>query len=235
MSTPTFVFFHVGGDTSLPEMLVASIHRTNPGAPVIHLSDFRTPRVPGVDGRMDFEGERGRIMRFRYECYAAAVERIEGVSILLDTDMLVVDRIDTRALFDARTEAVVCERFFSRDAPVNVDFRQMNMTEFAGMTLAQAWPFMGCFIATRSPRFMRALCDRYDTLQDKYKAWYGDQMALRAVISSGAFTIGMVSESEYACLVDARNPDRQLVAKAKILHFKGSAKGLMRPPDSQSI
>ena len=64
----------------------------------------------------------------------------------------------------------------------------------------------------------------YNELEDKYKHWYGDQTVLKKFAFDNPSLISIVSEKEYADLP----LNCTINQNAKILHFKGQLKPLMK-------
>jgi len=107
----------------------------------------------------------------------------------------------------------------------------MNMRENTGKTLDQAWPFLGCFIATRTDKWLSWIYQKMLRLEKKYQSWYGDQTALRVLAEQEIGITGTVSERDYAYLFDGNTREifKLLNNKQiKILHFKGNRKQYMQ-------
>ncbi len=226
MSDIEFRFFHVGRDSLLPDLLVRSIRLTNPGSRIVHLSDHITPGIRHVDEvhRVSCD-ENMMLSRARAYCDLPLNESIK--TIFLDTDMLVIGRIFAREF--QTSELTLCRRYFNRGSLVNVDFRGMGMTEYAGMTLDEAWPYLGCFMLAESIRPLKMIYDEMMSLPAKYLVWYGDQIALKRYAAANPEKVLEVSESVFGALPDGlmetRHNSRNV--EAKVLHFKGARKSLM--------
>ena len=209
------VFFHVGDDISYPQRMVKSVLRYNPDAYIVMCTDTDTPDVMGVSYRFDTEVDREEMLYGRIKAYARLAWEMEGPAIFLDTDMLVQGEIDpTTMLADA--EVAVCRRSFNCDSEFNIELRGLVFDEHKGKTMDQVYPYVFCALVTDGPKFWEDLLAIYDTLDPKYRKWYGDQEALRVYAKSNE--VATFPESIYGCLPEHKTDD------AKILHYKGAAR-----------
>jgi hypothetical protein len=223
-----FVFFHIGDNTELPAMLVASIKASNPLAAITQLTDLTSPIVPGVHTVHRYLIRRDALMMARADAYAR-LKPTGALRLFIDTDMLVVNEIHANH-FNEQLDIYLCRRHFDRNRPVNISFRDMSMQEYAGKTLDHVWPFLGCFIATRTDKWLSWVYKTMLGFEDKYQSWYGDQTALRMLAEKEARITGMVSEQNYAHLFDGNTSEIfKLIdkEKIKIFHFKGNRKQYM--------
>ena len=211
------VFFHVGDDISYPQRMVKSVLRYNPDAYIVMCTDTDTPDVMGVSYRFEIEIDRDEMLYSRIKAYARLAWEMEGEgpAIFLDTDMLVQGEIDpTTMLADA--EVAVCRRSFNCDSEFNIELRGLVFDEHKGKTMDQVYPYVFCALVTDGSKFWEDLLAIYDTLDPKYRKWYGDQEALRVYAKSNE--VATFPESIYGCLPEHKTDD------AKILHYKGAAR-----------
>ena len=211
------VFFHVGDDISYPQRMVKSVLRYNPDAYIVMCTDTDTPDVMGVSYRFEIEIDRDEMLYSRIKAYARLAWEMEGEgpAIFLDTDMLVQGEIDpTTMLADA--EVAVCRRSFNCDGEFNIELRGLVFDEHKGKTMDQVYPYVFCALVTDGSKFWEDLLAIYDTLDPKYRKWYGDQEALRVYAKSNE--VATFPESIYGCLPEHKTDD------AKILHYKGAAR-----------
>ena len=211
------VFFHVGDDISYPQRMVKSVLRYNPDAYIVMCTDTDTPDVMGVSYRFEIEIDRDEMLYSRIKAYARLAWEMEGEgpAIFLDTDMLVQGEIDpTTMLADA--EVAVCRRSFNCDSEFNTELRGLVFDEHKGKTMDQVYPYVFCALVTDGSKFWEDLLAIYDTLDPKYRKWYGDQEALRVYAKSNE--VATFPESIYGCLPEHKTDD------AKILHYKGAAR-----------
>lgn len=226
-----FCFFHIGSNTDLPDLLAASIRKTNPNALISQLTDSRTPAAAGIDRCIRREGNMANLMYCRADAYARHTMDAE-VCVFLDTDMLVTEAFDQMD-FTTAHDIYLCRRFFNKNTLVNVDFRNMGMHEYTGKTLEQAWPYLGCMIICKSIEPMKVVREHMDDLPEKYKSWYGDQIALSRLKGDSRCLVGEISEYNYANINGERYEGRSTRDTAtnliRALHFKGQRKHSMRP------
>ena len=219
-----FYFFHVGNESEQPQMLVNSILKTNVNCKIYQLTDQFTPIVKNIDNCYRYDCENSKnIMKFRMEAYARTNLNKNRFSIFLDTDMLVLKKINLSQQFK-NSDVVLCQREINAHHYVNLNYNDMDMKEYNGLTMGEVWPFLGCFIAVKDNINLLKMNEIYNELEDKYKYWYGDQTVLKKFALDHPSLISIVSEKEYSDLPlnSTINPN------AKIVHFKGQHKHLMK-------
>lgn len=223
MNKSTFCFFHIGSDTSTPQMLVDTIRKFNPNAVIVYCTDRYSPVINGVTKRLEFDGNPEEIMSFRLNSFAGA--GIDNPAIYLDTDMLCVKPLDPEKLL-ANKDLCICERSFNKDALFNGNFRGMDYLEYDQKTLGEVYPYLACTTITKNSKIWNELAEVCSGLSEKFRIWYGDQEALKIITKQRPNEqIGFIPEHTYACLPEHINYANQAI----FLHFKGPArKGLMR-------
>lgn len=219
-----FVFFHVGADLSLPRFLINSIRKTNPESTITQVSDASSPQLTDTDQIYRYEFSHQAMMMARAEAYAN-LPPSGAIRVFLDTDMLVVNEI-TPSLFSSAAEIYLCRRYFDKEKLVNVNFRGMEMTEYSGVTLDTAWPYLGCFMATRQQYCLQVIYQLMTEMAPKYQNWYGDQIALRQLTERQEMKLASVSENHFGHLCDnlAYTMNGIRDRAIKVLHFKGTRK-----------
>jgi hypothetical protein len=224
-----FYFFHVGGHCELTSMMVKSLRLTNPKSRIVQLTDRSTKSVDEVDEVIRYKIDPTPIMFARSLAYAAAP--VSGrMRLFIDTDMLVVREI-LSSDFELGADLVVCRRAFNGNMFVNTSFQGMNMREFEGLTLDEAWPFLGCFVGAVNREPLEMLCSAISQLPEKYRRWYGDQIALKRLAANSAIKLCEVSEAKFGYLPCDNTDvswDRIKQQDLKILHFKGRRKIMMK-------
>jgi hypothetical protein len=218
-----FVFFHVGDDISHPAMLVESILHSNSGSKVIQCTDHISPVVPGVGAVKRLCGDISKLMVFRLKAFSELA--LTEPAIYLDTDMLVLKKIEIKTLIKDKS-ALMCERFFHRSAMFNIDFKGLGLVEYQGKTIGDIYPIVACATISKSYVYWSDLTEILAGIDEKFHYWYGDQEAMRLWTKRAhSSSFGFLSEAIYACLPEEKN----FANNAKILHFKGAArKPLMR-------
>lgn len=217
-SGPTFVFLHVGPDASLPALLVRSIRAVHGDAQIIQCSDHATAAVAGVDEVRRFEGDTTTLMTFRLASFAALEQ--PAPALYLDTDMLCVGPLEPQSML-GDCEVAVCSREFGRAALFNTRFGGLDLTEYAGKTIGEIYPYVACATVTRGAAFWADCLANLASLPPKFRRWYGDQEAIRNVVSLGKYRTAHLPESVYGCLPERRTNDS---AAPRLLHFKGAAR-----------
>lgn len=217
-----FFFFHIGDLTNINTMMVDSIRKTNPDSSITQVTDHHTLKLEKVDNCLRFDGNKENIMKFRFEAYAKIPLEENSENIFLDTDMLVLKKLSSKDIFK-KSEIIFCQREFNTELMVNIDLYNLNMTEYHNKTLLEAWPFMGCFIATKKINLFSEMNEMYDLIENKYKFWYGDQIILNKYYKKFSNHIGLVGEKEYANVTLSIDHFSDI----KIMHFKGKKKKQM--------
>jgi hypothetical protein len=215
---PTFVFFHVGCDAETPRMLVESIRRANPDAEIIQCTDVSTDAIPGVTNLQRFDGNAENLMIFRLSAFARL--NLRHPAIYMDTDMLVLSRLDPAALL-SNESVLLCERTFDRNLPHSGKQRGVEFPEHRGRALGEVYPYLACFTVTRTADFWHQLLAIIESLDPRFHRWYGDQEAMRIWVDRASESSrSFLFESEFACL-----PERtEHLDSARVLHFKGSSR-----------
>jgi hypothetical protein len=94
----------------------------------------------------------------------------------------------------------------------------MEYPEYRDRKFAEAFPYLGCFVATRSVDFWAACLAEIAAMRPELQKWHGDQEALRVVVTAGGHRVRKAPESQLACLPEHFRPERNL---PYFLHFKG--------------
>ena len=215
MSRPQFVYLHVGNDASFPTLLVRSIRASNKDAVIYQCSDTKSPAAAGIDHIFRLPGDASKLIAFRAQAYAEL--NLTDPAIYMDTDMLVVSRLDVSGLVKDH-DVALCLREFGRNTVINTAFRGMNLSEYTGKTFGEVYPYLGCAAVTRNNQFWIDCLNNFNSLPDKFHFWYGDQEALRNVANSNRYRVAGLPESKFACLPDETVPN---IKDVSIFHFKG--------------
>lgn len=220
---PTFVFFHYGDATKIPQKMVDSINAYNPGAEIIMCSDVETPEITGITRRVNFEFDREKPMEARLMVFSKLF--LDKPAMYIDNDMLFLDYIDVEGILGDK-EIILCRRSFDGHLGFNPVQRGIDFSEHSGKTIDQVYPYLACATITRDYKPWGSMYGALLTLFDeKYKRWYGDQEALR--FASMALTeqeMGVMHEREYACLPEYASQ----INRPRIIHFKGDRKGQVK-------
>ena len=212
----TFVFFHVGPEFEWPVRLVESIHAHNPGAEVIQVTDHATRTVPGVTQTFATSGDPRFLMQWRVDAFASL--GMDATAVYMDTDMVVRKPLEPTVLL-GRADIAMTRRSFNKDSLFNVTQRGQHYPEYAGKTLDEVYPFIGCLTVTPNSGTWGDLAARYRELPDRFKCWYGDQEVLREYAKT--HRVAHLAESDYACL-----PEHLSQRDPYVIHYKGARKRL---------
>jgi hypothetical protein len=210
-----FVFFHVGDDLALPTQMVASVHAHNPGAEVIQVTDGDTPTVPGVTWSFVTEIDRQYLMLARTGAWADL--GLDSPALYLDTDMVINAPINVEGALGEGSVAM-CRRSYNRDAIFNVRQRGLEFPEYAGRTLDDLYPYVGCCTITQDAGVWADLTELYYALPEKFWRWYGDQEVLREYAKR--HPVVELPESIWAGLPE-------FGGRPLITHYKGARKKLL--------
>jgi tetratricopeptide (TPR) repeat protein len=210
-----FAFFHVGNDISQPQKMVKSLLRHNPDAFITMYTDKDTPDVMGITRRVESEVNREELCYHRVKAYAETYATSIVPVMYLDTDMLVQDKIVVKDLLESYKNVVFLRRDFHRNAVFNVEQRGLTFGEYEGKTIDEVYPYIACTVIAKNPQVWKDLLAIYDTLDPKFRKWYGDQEALRIYAEKYPERVSEIHESVYGCLPEHKTDD------AKILHYKG--------------
>ena len=208
-------FFHVGHDLVCPTLLVRSIRKHHSDAMILQCSDFSAPQIEGTDAVHRIEGDVANLMTFRLTCFSRL--QIDAPTIFLDTDMLCLQKLDFSAILQDN-DIAVCHRQFSTKSFFNIASESFPLPEYADKTLGQAWPYIPCATVTRSSDLWNDCLQNLLQLHPKFHRWYGDQEAIRNVVTSKKYKMAILLESIYACLPEVQPFYGNDV---KLLHFKG--------------
>lgn len=212
----TLAFLHVGPETRLPTLFVASVRRHNPDIRIIQVTDADSPGIPGVDLVGRRRATHANLVQFRVEGFAAVP--IEHDTWFFDTDMLCHRPLAYRG----PEEVAVCHRQQRVDHLFNPDAIVGDWSEFNGRTMGSVFPYVACATLVRTPEFWPTVTDTLLALPSKFHNWYGDQEAIRLVVESGRFGVGRLPEALYGCL-----PEYEASEAPYLTHYKGKRKALM--------
>ena len=213
MNNIDFVFFHVG-DITQPQLLTLSIKKFNPESKIYFITDLSTKDIEGVTKTVRLDLDSENLMISRLEGFSKL--ELNKPAVYIDTDVLVVRPIPI-SLFEEK-DIILCNRSFSSDALINTSFRGMDLSEFAGRTFGEVYPFLACFTYSKNYKFWSECYKTLLNLDQKFHFWYGDQEALRIVYASKIFNIGLLDEKIICTLPEYSKPGDGSYS----VHFKGS-------------
>jgi hypothetical protein len=213
----TAAFLHVGDDLSLPAILVASLRKAMPATPVVQLSDTRTAAVPGVDRVLRRDWNGAALMTFRMDHYAALPE---GAWLLLDTDMVVQADVSVVFELDRAFDVAMHRRERTIVRPPAWD----EFPELLGQDLAAFMPYNTGVVFSRTARFWTVARESLERLEPRYHRWFGDQVAVRMAVETGAFRV-LDLHPAFNYTPSSEDDD---ISRAYVVHYKGVRKDWMR-------
>ena len=214
----SFVFFHISTDSEtgniMPNMLVRSIRKHYSDIDIIQVTDRKTQAVSGASNVYRFDGNSDEIMAYRTNAFSKL--GLQKKAIYLDTDMLILKKFNIDDIFNNQ-DVVLLKRDFMKDAYINTNFRDMDLSYLEGKTIGDVWPYIGCFRGSISSEFWTHCSNYINKLDKQSKYWYGDQDAIREVAKSNYFKINEIGEKDFACPPKFIDKDNAPF----IVHFKG--------------
>lgn len=161
------VFLHVRcsgeysrwGD-SLARLMIESCKRVMPEIPVVHLTDHETPGIETANTVERLPADDVFLMPFKLKHLSLC----ETPFIFLDTDILITQPLE------------VWDRTF--DVAM---VRPQKSVRIRDNTDVPPMPYNAGFIACRNRGFFRDCHQRCSNYPEKYKEWFGDQIAIGEV------------------------------------------------------
>ena len=129
-------FLHIGNEIEVADLMVRSIKITNPNFNLIQVTDKVSPEIELVDECLRFDGNTKNIMKFRFEAFSKINLDSKTSNLFIDEDMLIINKIEPNEIFNGY-ETTFCKRYFNTKSLVNIDFQNLNMTEYKNKTLLE--------------------------------------------------------------------------------------------------
>lgn len=197
-------FLHVGDDSTLPTLMVASVLKAMPGAEIIQLTDEATPKVKGVNSvvRKHYDGN---LMTFRMEHLSA----LDGEWITLDTDVIV--KKDLREVFNQEFDVALTRRYgqiFDQD----------------GIDIVQSMPYNTGVMFSRNKVFWKNAAKILYMMPESAHKWWGDQLSVRIAVERGGFKVLELDCDSY----NYTPKDQKDNKPAYVYHYKGNRKEWMK-------
>ena len=220
-------FFHTGDNIIQPEMLCRSARKVFKGQnlKITHITNNITPKVDSADQIFRTNGLNGLgIMHARMISYRDYLKTFREPTVFLDTDMLIIRRF----ILDLSKGPKLCQRSYGLNTCLKPyiikDKTKILFPEFTRKSFGKIFPYVGCFFADKDEFFIDKALSIYEKLDERYKLWYGDQIALKEAALQEK--VSSIKEKHIACDPHDYNKAKHPVA---ILHFKGGdQKALMK-------
>lgn len=212
-----FAFFWHGPDTRIPECLVRSIRLSYGGSVrVFQMGYIGEPAAPGIDRLYEFELPKQMMLA---RARAAQLLQIEAPTIFIDADMILLGQLDLPEISDREICTVTRAIDAIADGP---EVRQFP--EIYGKSLNSTMPFVGCFLYTRSRRFLNRVAETMEAQPEHLQRWFGDQLAIKEHLTGNRFKSVALDPSIYNhALTAPLMPQHILECRRlgiKILHAK---------------
>ena len=219
-------FFHIGKDISRANIFCKSARRAfGNNIEIIQISDLETPKAKEVEKVFrSKQFKKNKIMYWRMVGYRDLLKLEPEPTVFFDTDMLVMQKFQ----INFEKGPFLCRRSYDREKVLQ-DHAYLNQSvkilfkEHKDKKLGELYPFVGCFYADKNCLFLSEAIKAYDSLDEHYQFWFGDQIALREAAKVLPFST--LPESIVACSHSKYIPRQK---NAIAVHFKGAGnKSLM--------
>jgi len=203
-------------------LLIKSIKKYNKIFKIIQISNQKEEKLQNVDFKIEHEFKPSTFMINRLESQIKTVENF-GSTIFLDSDMLV--NCNLNDLVDRLTKNDLIFTKRPNDFYINDKFNNIHYPEFTNKTANEVMPFNGGFLVVNNLLAIKELLEIYKSLPDRFKYWYGDQVAQNKIFNLQKYKI-LVLDQKYNFNVKNIN---QFDKNICIFHFKGRYKVLIEP------
>ncbi len=187
--------------------MVASVRKACSDPHIIQMTDMETPGVDGVDEmrRLDIRTPYLMIYKLRH------LTRLDGEALVLDTDIIVLK--DPAKVFTLPFDMA----FTKRDKKI--------ISSSTGYKLEDPdMPYNVGVVFSRSQQFWEDALTVCERLDDRHKAWFGDQIAVDAIIETRKYNIALLPC--FSWNYTPQEEDENMTGR-NILHFKGRRKEWM--------
>lgn len=204
-------FLHVRVESHRPEfhariaqIMIDSVKRNIPDSWVIQMTDLKTPILGGVDESRRLAVASRFVMPYRLKHLAM----LKCEALILDTDVVVLQ--DPTHVFDMDFDVCLTKRdkqIISPEIGYGVDDPLM--------------PYNTGVMFSRSVDFWKDALDVCESLEDRHKEWYGDQISVAAVVERRKHNVAVLKCDKWN--YTPSSPDENLDER-NIVHFKGKKK-----------
>lgn len=194
------VAFLLVGEEQVP-LATAAVHyvqKAMPRANIVQMTDSVTPAV-AEPLRMPWDGLH--LMTYRL-AHLAALPATD--TLIIDTDVIV--QRDISALFDEKFDVALTRRDKS--------------IMWRGIDVGALMPYNTGVMLSRKPEFWEKCHAWCSKAQEEIQNWFGDQMAVKAVVSKPGFDVALLPCEEYNYTPGSVLED---VSDRAIVHYKGAA------------
>lgn len=204
-------FLHVGEDTTLPELMCASVRRAMPGAKLLHMTDAVTPVVTGCERQeLPYDGER--LMTYRLQHLAVPDEPM----LILDTDVIVQTNLEP--VMELRFDVALTKR--------------TGEIMYQGRNVAELMPWNTGVMFSKCPAFWRECADSCARAPKAVQIWWGDQISVRLAVDSGRYRVVELPVDSFNYTPSDEAED---VSTRHVVHYKGDRKPWMIRRESRLL
>ena len=203
-------------------LLIKSIKKYNEIIKIIQISNQKEEKLQNVDFKLEHEFQPSTFMINRLESQIKTVENF-GSTIFLDSDMLVNCNLNNLEDKFSKNDLIFTKR--PNDFYINDKFNNIHYPEFTNKTVNEVMPFNGGFLVVNNLLAIKELLEIYKSLPDRFKYWYGDQVAQNKIFNLQKYKISVLDHKYNFNVKNINQFDKNIC----IFHFKGRFKVLIEP------
>ena len=199
-------------------LLTHSIRKFHPNANIIQISDPRGPNIKGVNDRINFNFDIKELMKHKFEAQIIAIEKYSPI-LFLDSDMILINNIKEIDKLLLCSDLILTNRY--ENIKLQTEKKGIHFPEFKNQMINDVMPFIASFVGCNSVNSLISLKKICDSLDDRFKFWYGDQIAIKNLYDKKLFNFKIVDPIKYNY---SPNSEKDFSSQNSILHFKGNRK-----------
>lgn len=211
-------------DRKIAAQLVYSIRKHHPAARITQLTNLSTPALSSDIDLLRLALPEDKPMLARMLLYVG-YQHSALPTVFVDADMVLAKPFNLSLQAATLRTVILCERYFVRGRIVHLKVPRLELefTEYKGQKIEDVMPFLGCFAVTFSNHFWLQCLSQMLSMQPRFQAWNGDQLAIKEVNDRALYDVRVVSEQRIAVpfKVYESDPASRI---APFVHFKGNSK-----------
>jgi len=220
-----FCFIHnYEENTLMGKMLGYSIKKIYPNNKIIAVVGQNQNKIPYSDISEFYKFSKSSIM---YDCinYQLEIVKKYGPTLFLDTDMLLLKKIDNFININDHDISVTIRTEKALAAMLHEDHKK-KFPELFNKTFGEVMPFNSGIYFCKEKYVLEFMLDSFKTMPQEYFSWYGDQIALNLMSRSKKFKIKIFENYKYNFTPKSINEN---IEDKYLLHFKGRRRNLFIP------
>lgn len=191
-------FLHVGADTTLAEIMCASVRQVMPEATLLHMTDSATQQIAGCERQeLPYDGER--LMTYRLQHLAVPDQPM----VILDTDIIV--QSDLLPVFERPFDVALT--------------RRDGILMWGGRNIAAMMPYNTGVMFSKCPEFWRTAHEMCKAAPEEMQRWWGDQLCVYNTALTGRFEVLELPCDKFNYSPATEDED---VSDAHVVHYKGA-------------